>query len=88
MVTEPTLSDLQVRLFKEVPKDIAQKMLSQRPFGCSKIRLVPKQTGMRLITNLQSKEQIIRNGSISSRPGINSVLRPIVYVMNYEKVSV
>jgi telomerase reverse transcriptase len=87
MLAEPTLSNLRFNLFEEVRTDHATKLLSSRPLGFSKIRLLPKKVGVRLITNLKRRQQIVRNGVTTLGRSINSVMSPAFNVINYEKVS-
>jgi telomerase reverse transcriptase len=86
MLTEPSLSGLRVNMFEEMPTERAIKLLSVRPIGFSKIRLLPKQAGVRLITNLKRRQQVMRNGNMILGRSINSVMAPVFNVINYEKV--
>jgi telomerase reverse transcriptase len=87
MLTEPSLSGLRVNMFEEMPTERATKLLSVRPLGFSKIRLLPKQAGVRLITNLKRRQPVMRNGNMILGRSINSVMTPVFNVINYEKVS-
>lgn len=87
LLAEPSLSNLRLNLFEEVPTEHATKLLSVRPLGYSKIRLLPKKAGVRLITNLKRKQQIVRNGVTVLGRSINSVMSPAFNVITYEKVS-
>jgi telomerase reverse transcriptase len=73
-------------MFEEVPTDDATKLLSHRPLGFSNIRLLPKQTGIRIITNLRRRQQIMRHGTTMLRRSINAVMAPVFNVLTYEKV--
>jgi telomerase reverse transcriptase len=86
MLTEPSLSSLKLNVFEEVPTDRATKLLSLRPLGFSQIRLLPKRTGVRLITNLKRRKQVMRNGTMMLGRSINAVMTPAFNIMNYEKV--
>jgi len=87
MLAEPSLSSLKLNIFEEVPTDRATKLLSLRPLGFSQIRLLPKRTGVRLITNLKRRQQVMRNGNMMLGRSINAVMTPAFNIMNYEKVS-
>lgn len=87
MLAEPSLSNLRLNLYEEMPTERAAKLLSVRPLGYSKIRLLPKRTGVRLITNLKRRQQIVRNGVTVLGRSINSVMSPAFNVITYEKVS-
>jgi telomerase reverse transcriptase len=87
MLAEPSLSSLKFNLFEEMPTDRATKLLSLRPLGFSKIRLLPKTTGVRLITNLKRRQQVMRNGTMMLGRSINAVMTPAFNIITYEKVS-
>lgn len=87
MLAEPSLSNLRSSLFEEVPTEQATKLLSVRPLGYSKIRLLPKKAGVRLITNLKRRQPIVRNGATVLGRSINSVMSSAFNVITYEKVS-
>jgi telomerase reverse transcriptase len=86
MLSEPSLTNLKLKMFEELPTERATKVLSSRPIGFSKIRLLPKKTGVRLITNLRRKQQIMRNGTMVLGRSINAVMTPVFNILNYEKV--
>lgn len=87
MLVEPSLSNLKLDLFEDVPNESAMRLLNARPLGYSKIRLLPKKAGVRLITNLRRKQQIVRNGKTVLGRSINTVMTPAFNVITYEKVS-
>jgi telomerase reverse transcriptase len=87
MLAEPSLSNLRLNLFDDVPTETASKLLNTRPLGFSKIRLLPKKAGVRIITNLKRRQQIMRNGAMVLGRSINSVMTPAFNVITYEKVS-
>lgn len=87
MLAEPCLSSLKFNLFEEMPADRATKLLSQRPLGFSKIRLLPKKSGVRLITNLKRRQQVVRNGTTTLGRSINAVMTPAFNIINLERVS-
>jgi telomerase reverse transcriptase len=87
MLTEPSLLDLKSNMLEEMPADSTVKLLAHRKLGFSKIRLLPKGKGVRLITNLKRRQQIMRNGTMVLGRSINSVMGPVFNIMNYERVS-
>jgi telomerase reverse transcriptase len=87
MLAEPSLANLKINIFEEMPTDRATKLLSARPLGFSQIRLLPKTTGVRLITNLKRKQQVMRNGTMVLGRSINAVMTSAFNIINYEKVS-
>lgn len=86
MLSEPSLATLKVDLFEEVPTERATKLLSVRSLGFSNIRLLPKRGGVRLITNLKRRAQVVRNGNTKLSRSINSVMDPAFRIITYEKV--
>lgn len=87
MLAEPTLSNLRLNVYEEMATERAMKLLSVRPLGFSKIRLLPKQKGVRLITNLKRRPQVVRNGTTFLGRSINSVMNPVFNILTFEKVS-
>ena len=86
MLTEPSLSTLRLRMFEEMPTDRANRLLAVRPIGFSKIRLLPKKQGIRMIMNLKRKQQVMRYGAVTLGKSINTVMTPIFNAITYEKV--
>lgn len=86
-LAEPSLAGLKESMFEQVPVDRITKLLSVRKLGFSKIRLLPKKQGVRLIMNLRRRQQIMRHGSMTLGRSINSVMAPVFNVITYEKVS-
>lgn len=86
MLTEPSLTNLKISLFEEVAGDRGSKVMASRSLGYSKVRLVPKIKGVRMITNLKRRQQIVRNGVTVLGRSINAVMGPVFNVMNYERV--
>jgi hypothetical protein len=87
MLTEPSLTTLKANMFEHVPSDRMARLLSMRPLGFSKIRLLPKRNGFRTIMNLKRRQQVMRNGTMSLARSINTVMTPVFNVITYEKVS-
>ena len=88
MLTEPSLSNLRQNLFEEMPTERVTKLLASRSLGFSKIRLLPKSAGVRLITNLRKRQQIVSNGITKLGRSINSVMIPVFSVISYERVGI
>lgn len=86
-LTEPSLASLKINMFEHMPTERTTKLLSMRPLGFSKIRLLPKRNGFRTIMNLKRRQQVIRNGQMSLGRSINTVMTPVFNVVTYEKVS-
>lgn len=86
MFTEPSLNELKVTMFEPMPTERITKLLSMRPLGFSKVRLLPKANGFRTIMNLKRRQQVLRYGKMSLGRSINSVMTPVFNVITYEKV--
>lgn len=93
-VTEPTLTELKTSVFEELgSNDNAKRVLNQRSLGFSQLRLLPKTTGARPITNLRrrtitkvepkGKREPMRKRMLT--PSINSLLTPVFSMLGYEK---
>lgn len=87
MLTEPSLSTLKLRMFEDMPTDRVNRLLAARPLGFSKIRLLPKKQGIRMIMNLKRRQQVTRYGAATLARSINSVMTPVFNAITYEKVN-
>ncbi|KAF1929540.1 uncharacterized protein M421DRAFT_4010 [Didymella exigua CBS 183.55] len=85
MLTEPLLSTLRLNMFEDMPTDRVNRLLAARPLGFSKIRLLPKKQGIRVIVNLKRRPQLTRYGAVTLGRSINSVMTPVFNAINYEK---
>lgn len=85
-LSEPALVTLKATTFEEMKTDAAQKLLHSRPIGFSQLRLLPKETGVRPITNL--KHRTLKRGYKNILgSSINSVLAPVYNMFTYEMAS-
>lgn len=85
-LSEPALTHLKTTMFEEMKTDKASRVLATRLLGYSQVRLLPKKLGARPITNLRRRMQITINGRAVLGRSINSVMKPVFNVLNYEKV--
>lgn len=69
----------------EVKTSHARKLLDARTLGFSQIRLLPKMTGVRPITNLRRRVTKLQNGRVALGRSINSVMAPAFDVFDFEK---
>lgn len=83
-LVEPALASLKLNMLEEIKPDEAHKILDSRVLGFSRIRLLPKEAGIRPITNLRRRAVQKKSKLLGS--SINSVLAPIHSVLTYEKV--
>lgn len=85
-ISEPAMSALKGSIFEELDTEQTRKRLLSRTIGFSHVRLLPKSTGFRPITNLRRRQQYFSNGKRVLGRSINSVMRPVFQVLKYEKV--
>lgn len=86
MLTEPALSTLRLKMFEEMPTERTNRLLAARPLGFSKIRLLPKKQGIRMIMNLKRRQQVLRFGAVTLGKSINAIMTPVFNAITYEKV--
>lgn len=86
-LTEPSLTELKTSVFEEMPNDKAVRVLNQRNLGFSQLRLLPKTTGARPITNLRRRAVVTSKGWNNGMLGlsINSLMTPVFNMLGYEK---
>lgn len=87
LLFEPSISRLKFSTFEDIKPERAAKILGKRALGFSQIRLLPKQVGVRPIMNLRRRVQTKQNGIMMLKRSINSIMKPVFNVLNYEKVS-
>lgn len=85
-LSEPALTNLKSSMFEELDSSKMKRLLSRRGLGASRVRLLPKETGMRPIINLRRRVLSTVNGEKLLSRSINSLLAPGFNVLNYEKV--
>lgn len=86
MLTEPSIKSLKTKMFEHMPTEQTTRLLSMRPLGFSKMRLLPKASGFRTIMNLKRRQQVMRNGTMSLGRSINTVMTPVFSVLTHERV--
>ena len=84
-LSEPALSSLKDNMFEPCNAEQTKRSFSQNALGVSKVRLLPKELGMRPIINLRRRIQRQRHGGIVLGKSINSILTPTFSILNYEK---
>lgn len=86
-LSEPALTSLRLEMFEECSTSHTQRSMAQRALGVSKVRLLPKEQGMRPIINLRRRIQRQQNRGVVLGRSINSVLTPAFSILNLEKTS-
>ena len=84
-LTEPVMSNMRLTMFEDIQTTKARKMLDARALGFSQIRLLPKASGLRPITNLRRRVTELHNGKFTLGRSINSVMAPVFNILDYEK---
>ncbi|RDA84438.1 hypothetical protein CP532_2149 [Ophiocordyceps camponoti-leonardi (nom. inval.)] len=84
LMAAPAIARFRRTMFEEVDGAEASRILESRSLGCGRIRLLPKGGTFRLIMNLKGRNSKARSRVLPG-PSINSVLRPVHCVLNFEK---
>ena len=84
-LTEPAMANFKLSMYEEIETLKAQKLLDARALGFSQIRLLPKNNGVRPITNLRRRVTKLQNGKVGLGRSINSVMKPVFNVLDFEK---
>ncbi|THY62034.1 hypothetical protein D6C99_01033 [Aureobasidium pullulans] len=84
-LSEPALKSLGTTMFEEVGKSTVKKTLSNMSIGTGRVRLLPKESGLRPIVNLKRRVQTKRNGRLVLSKSVNKILEPAFHVLNLEK---
>lgn len=84
-MSEPALHSLKLDMFEECSTADLRGAMVQRALGVSKVRLLPKEQGMRPIINLRRRVQRQQNGGLVLGRSINSILTPAFSILNHEK---
>ena len=85
MLSEPAMAIFKTSLFEEIQTVKAAKMLDARALGFSQLRLLPKANGLRPISNLRRRLTNLQNGKATLGRSINSVMAPVLNMLNCEK---
>lgn len=84
-LTEPAMATFKLSMYEEINTVKAKKLLDARALGFSQIRLLPKRSGVRPITNLRRRITKLQNGKVTLGRSINSVMAPVFNVLDFEK---
>jgi telomerase reverse transcriptase len=85
-LSEPQLASLKLTMLEGMQTEEAQDVLNSRSIGFSQIRLLPKETGVRPITNLRRRALKKGHKNVLGS-SINSLLAPVYNMFTYESVS-
>ncbi|KAH0356057.1 hypothetical protein KCU83_g1632, partial [Aureobasidium melanogenum] len=84
-LSEPALASLRTSMFEEVSQRRVKKTLSNMSIGTGRVRLLPKESGLRPIINLKRRVLSKRNGRLVLGKSVNKILTPAFHVLNLEK---
>ena len=84
-MSEPALASLKESMLEPCNTADIKRKLATRALGVSRIRLLPKEQGMRPIINLRRRVQKLQQGRMVLGRSINSILAPMFSILNYEK---
>lgn len=84
-MTEPHLKHLMISMYEELGNISALERMGSTSAKASQLRLLPKDRGMRAITNLRRRPQTLQNGKLVLGRSINSILKPAFTVLNFER---
>lgn len=82
-LAEPAMAGIKAAMFEEIETRTAHQVLESRKIGFSQIRLLPKERGVRPITNLR-RRPLMRNSKLLGS-SINSLLAPVYNMLTFEK---
>lgn len=86
-MSEPALALLKATMLEQCNTADVKRKLATRALGVSRVRLLPKEQGMRPIINLRRRVQKLHQGRWVLGRSINSILTPTFSVLNLEKAS-
>ena len=84
-LTEPSIAEIKASMFEEMDPMQARQVLDSRALGFGQIRLLPKGTGVRPITNLRRRVTILKNHKAILGRSINSIMEPVFKIFDYER---
>ncbi|KAH6608728.1 telomerase reverse transcriptase [Trichoderma cornu-damae] len=87
LIAEPSISSLKEGMFEEIKLNEATRILDSRRLGFSQLRLLPKGTNLRPITNLGRRQMVDRKRTRVLGPSINSILKPIHAAFKFETLT-
>lgn len=86
MIADPAMDGLKDKMLEEFTPPNLKSITASRKLGVSKIRLLPKGSKLRPITNLKRRE-MSNNKSKTLLRSINSIMKPVHTMLQLEKAS-
>ncbi|PSK43718.1 hypothetical protein B9Z65_7232 [Elsinoe australis] len=85
-LSTPALASLTSAMFEPLPPSAARKVSARSGLGTSRVRLLPKESGLRPIINLRRRAMVRgRDGKMVLGRSVNAALRPAFAVLGHEK---
>ncbi|EXJ61309.1 uncharacterized protein A1O5_11866 [Cladophialophora psammophila CBS 110553] len=84
-LSEPSLATLKLTMYAPIRPGEARLKLRSRALGYSHLRLLPKDQGVRPITNLRRRQPKLDSGKRLLGDSINTLLAPVFSVLNFER---
>lgn len=84
-LSDPCLAVLKMNMFQPLKSRQMQHSFGSYSLGCSQMRLLPKEHGVRPIMNLKRRSTKMVNGKRMLGAGINTQLLPVFSVLNFER---
>ncbi|KAF7292779.1 Telomerase reverse transcriptase [Mycena indigotica] len=81
----PLIKSLTSATYQKISNDEAEAILQNRTLGYSFVRLLPKEAGVRPITNLKRKQKITNERGHVIQTSINQTLQACFRILNYER---
>ncbi|GAM89211.1 hypothetical protein ANO11243_072480 [Dothideomycetidae sp. 11243] len=86
-LSAPALTELRTSMFEDIKPAALKRLQSRRQLGISRIRLLPKEHGLRPIINLRRRTLTKVDGKPVLGYSINSSIKPAFSVLNFLKTA-
>ncbi|KXT00977.1 hypothetical protein AC578_8192 [Pseudocercospora eumusae] len=86
-MSEPAMASLKCTMLEECSNTSVNATMATRALGISRVRLLPKEVGMRPIINLRRRVQKTKFGKTMLGRSTNSILTPTFSILNHEKAN-
>ncbi len=86
-ISDPALASLKQTMLEPCNTPRVKRGLGRRELGVSRVRLLPKEHGMRPIINLRRRGQYVSSGRTKLGISINSLLKPAFSILNCEQAN-
>ena len=84
-ISEPALTTLTETMLEKCSASQVRRGLARRKLDIGRVRMLPKEQGMRPILNLKRRVQKLKHGQVVLERSTNSILAPVFSILNYER---